>query len=206
MIDVNDLRKGVNFTLDGELFKVLDYQHNKTGRGNATIRTTLRTCAQVRRFRRRLSRRSGAGCRLESREVEYLYTDDQFLTFMDLETYEQPIIRRDTFGDDLKYLREGLQLKLLKYEEEIIDYELPNSIVYEVTDSEIAVAGDTATGATKKITLETASRSPSRCSSPWATRSRSTPRRRVHHPRLGHGPHQQPGSRHRAGFLVFSAD
>lgn len=156
MIDVNDLRKGVNFTLDGELFKVLDYQHNKSGRGNASIRTTLRnlrTGATV--SKTFISGDRVQDVRLESREVEYLYTDDQFLTFMDLETYEQPIIRRDTFGDDLKYLREGLQLKLLKYEDEIIDYELPNSIVYEVTDSEIAVAGDTATGATKKITLET---------------------------------------------------
>ena len=93
--------------------------------------------------------------RLESRDVEYLYADETFLTFMDLETFEQPMIRRDTFGDDLQYIKEGMQMKLLQLDTEIIDYELPNSMVYEVTDTEMAVAGDTATGATKKVTVET---------------------------------------------------
>ena len=156
MIDVNELRKGVSFTMDGELYKVLDYSHNKSGRGKATIRTTIRNLRTGSTFQQTfISGDRVQDVRLESRDVEYLYSDDTFLTFMDLETYEQPIIRRDVFGDDLKYLKEGLQLKLLKYEDEIIDYELPNSAVYEVTDTELAVAGDTATGATKKVTLET---------------------------------------------------
>jgi elongation factor P len=156
MIDVNQLRKGTTFTLDNELYKVLDYHHHKPGRGKATIRTKVRNL------------RSGAttdmtftsgdsvqDIRVESRDVEYLYEDDAFLVFMDLETFEQPHMRREVFGEDIKYLKPNLQLVLQNYEGEVIDYQLPNTIDFEVTDSEMAVAGDTATGATKKVVVET---------------------------------------------------
>lgn len=156
MIDVNQLRKGTTFTVDGELYKVVEYSHHKPGRGKASIRTTVRNL------------RSGAttdmtfisgdrveDIRVESRDVEYLYEDGVFLTFMDLETFEQPQLRKEIFGDDLLYLKPNLQLVLKNYDGEIIDYELPNSIELEVTESEMAVAGDTATGATKKVTVET---------------------------------------------------
>ncbi|NDJ79039.1 MAG: elongation factor P [Chloroflexi bacterium] len=156
MKDVNQLRNNTNFTLDGELYKVLNYHHNKTGRGGATIRV------QVRNLRtgtiREMTFNSGdrvEDIHIETREVEYLFTDGEFLTFMDTETYEQPQLRQDLFGDDFLYLTENMQLKLLSYESEIIDYELPPNVDHEVTDAEMAVAGNTATGATKKVTTET---------------------------------------------------
>ena len=156
MIDVNQLRKGTNFTLDNDIFKVLDYHHNKTGRGNATIRV------QVRNLRTNTTREmtftSGdrvEDIRIDTAVVEYLYDDGEFLHFMDVETFEQPQMRKDLFGDDFLYLKENLQIKLLSYENEIIDYELPTNVEMEVTESEMAIAGDTATGATKKVTLET---------------------------------------------------
>ena len=93
--------------------------------------------------------------RLDSRKVEYLYQDGDMLVFMDSETYEQPMMNRDVFGDDIKFMRENMELKLLWYDTEIIDYELPNTMVYEVVDAEAAVAGDTATGATKKVICDT---------------------------------------------------
>lgn len=156
MIDVNELRKGVTFTLDGELYKVLEYQHHKPGRGKATIRTTVRNL----RTGATLQQTFNSGdrvqdIRLESRVVEFLYSDGEMLTFMDIESYEQPEIPRQVFGDDVAYLKEGIQLKLLSYEGEIIDYELPTTVDYKVIDAEMAVAGDTATGATKKVTVET---------------------------------------------------
>jgi len=126
MIDVNQLRNGTNFTLDGELYKVLNYHHNKTGRGSATIRV------QVRNLRtgatREMTFTSGdrvEDIRIETSVVEYLYDDGEFLTFMDIETFEQPQMRKDLFGDDFLYLKENMQLKLMSYEGEIIDYELP---------------------------------------------------------------------------------
>jgi elongation factor P len=156
MIDVNDLRRGVTFTIDNDLFRVLEYSHHKPGRGNATIRV------QVRNLRsgatREMTFTSGdrvQDIRLDTRPVEYLYADGEFLHFMDIETYDQPQIREDTFGDDAKYLIENLQIKLSFYEGEIIDYELPTTVEHEVMESEMAVAGDTVSGASKQIVTQT---------------------------------------------------
>jgi elongation factor P len=156
MIDVNDLRKGVTFTVDGNLYKVLEYAHNKPGRGNATIRTTLRDLRTGATIQRTFT--SGdrvQDIRVESTVVEYEYNDSEFLHFMDVSTFDQNELRADIFGDDLRFLKENMQLKLSSYEGEIIDYELPTTVDYEVVESEVAVAGDTATGATKKVITET---------------------------------------------------
>ncbi len=156
MIDVNDLRKGVTFTVDGNIYKVLEYAHNKPGRGNATIRTTLRdlrTGATIQRTFQSGDRVQDI--RVDSDVVEYLYNDGEFLHFMDITTFDQHELRSDVFGDDVQFLKENTQLKLASYEGEIIDYELPTSVEHKVVESEVAIAGDTATGATKKVTTET---------------------------------------------------
>ena len=156
MIDVNELRRGVTFTHDGNLYRVLEYAHHKPGRGKATIRI------QVRDLRtgttREMTFNSGdrvQDIRLETAAVEYLYSDEEFLYFMDIQTYEQPQIRLEVFGDDVLYLTENMQLKLSAYEGEIIDYELPTTVEQKVVEAEMAVAGDTATGATKQVTTQT---------------------------------------------------
>lgn len=156
MIDVNQLRKGTNFTADGELYKVLDYQHIKTGRGNATIRVQVRNLRTNSQFEMTFT--SGdrvQDIHIDTIQVEYLFDDGEFLTFMDIETYEQPQLRKDVFGGDFLYLRENTQLKLLQYDGEFLDYELPTTVEQQIADSEMAIAGDTATGATKKIRTET---------------------------------------------------
>ena len=156
MIDVNQLRRGTTFTQDNQIYKVLNYQHIKPGRGNATIRVGVRNMRTGSTTEMTFS--SGTrvqDVRVESRDVEFLYDDGEFLTFMDLETYEQPQLRRDVFGDDVRFLKPNLQLRLSSYEGEIIDYELPTTVDVAVTESEIAVAGDTANNTTKKVTTET---------------------------------------------------
>ena len=155
-IDVNQLRKGTTFTEDGDIFKVVSYSHNKSGRGGATIRVLVRNMRSGSQFEKTYN--SGTrvdDIRVEAVQVEYLYDDGEFLTFMDTETYEQPQMNRSVFGEDVQYLKSNLQIKLLKYGEEIIDYELPITVDYEVTDSEMAVAGDTANNPTKRVTVET---------------------------------------------------
>lgn len=156
MIDVNQLRKGATFTQDGQIFKVLNYQHIKPGRGNATIRVgvrNMRTGSST-----EMTFNSGMrvqDIRVESRNVEFLYDDGEFLTFMDLESYEQPQLRREVFGEDALYLKPNLQLKLSSYEGEIIDYELPTTVDFTVAEAEMAIAGDTANNPTKRVTTET---------------------------------------------------
>lgn len=156
MIDVNQLRKGATFTQDSQIYKVLNYQHIKPGRGNATIRIAVRNMRSG--STTEMTFNSGTrvqDIRVESHDVQYLYSDGEFLTFMDMETYEQPQMRADVFGDDALYLRENLELKLSSYEGEIIDYELPNTVDHKIVDAEMAVAGDTANNPTKKVTTET---------------------------------------------------
>jgi elongation factor P len=156
MIDVNDLRKGVTFEMDNNLYKVMDYHHHKPGRGNATIRVkvvNLRSSSTT-----EMTFQSGdrvQDVRLDFHNVSYLYFDGHFYHFMDLETYEQPAISAEILGDSAMYLKEGQELKLTFYEGEPIDVELPMSVEMEVVEASVAVRGDTATGVTKKITTET---------------------------------------------------
>jgi elongation factor P len=156
MIDVNQLRKGITFLEEGQIYKVLTYTHTKPGRGNATIRVKVRNMRSGSTIE--LTYNSGMQVQdilVEYLNVQYLYAEGEFLTFMDKDTFEQPQIRKDAFGDDVLYLRENLDLRLSSYEGEIIDYELPLTIDYKVTESEVAIAGDTANNPQKKVTVET---------------------------------------------------
>jgi elongation factor P len=156
LIDVNDLRKGVTFELDNNLYKVLEYAHHKPGRGNATIRTKVRDLRSGVVLEKTFQ--SGdrvQDVRLDHRIVQFLYSDGELLHFMDTQTYEQPTIARAVLGDTVDYLKEGLEAKLTLYNEEPIDLELPTSVDLKVVESEFAVRGDTATGANKMVTTET---------------------------------------------------
>ncbi|MDY6877080.1 MAG: elongation factor P [Chloroflexota bacterium] len=156
MIDVNELRKGITFTMDGELYKVLAYQHHKPGRGKATIRTTLRNLRTGATIQHNfISGDRVDDIRVERRGVQYLYTDGDLYHFMDTETYDQTALSASVLGDQAHYLKEGLKLVLATYEEEALDVELPTTITMKVVEAEMAVAGDTATGVMKKVKLET---------------------------------------------------
>jgi elongation factor P len=156
MIDVNELRKGVTFELDGTLYKVLDYSHNKTGRGNASIRIKARNLVTGANIERTFSSgQSVQDVRLDFHNVSYLYNDGEFYYFMDNETFEQPAIKRDMLGDDALYLKDGMEVKLTFYKGEPLDIELPTSVDQKVVESEMAIRGDTATGVTKKVRTET---------------------------------------------------
>jgi len=156
MIDVNELRRGVTFTMDGELYKVLEYQHHKLGRGKATIRTTLRNLRTGATIQHNfISGDRVEDIRVERRGVQYLYTDGDLYHFMDTETYDQTALSTSVLGDQVQYLKEGMELVLSTYEGEALDVELPTTVDLEVVGAEMAIAGDTATGAMKKATLET---------------------------------------------------
>lgn len=156
MIDVNDLRKGVTFEFDGQLYKVTDYHHHKPGRGNATIRIKARNLLTGSNIEKTFQ--SGdrvQDVRLDFHNVQYLYSDGEFYHFMDLDTYEQPAVKADILGDDALYLTEGLEVKLTFYKGEPLDIDFPTSVDMKIIYAEIAVRGDTATGVTKKVKTDT---------------------------------------------------
>lgn len=156
MIDVNELRKGVTFEMDDTLYKVLDYEHHKPGRGKATIRIKARNL----RTGTILDKSFISGdriqdVRLDYNMVQYIYSDGDFYYFMDKETYEQPAVSAELLGDNAQYLTEGLEVKLTFYQGEPLDIDLPTSVELKVTQADVAIRGDTATGVTKKVTTET---------------------------------------------------
>jgi elongation factor P len=156
MIDVNDLRKGVTFELDGRLFKVLEYSHNKPGRGNATIRTRVRDL----RSGDMLDKTFQSGdrvqdIRLDHHQATFLYSDENLFHFMDSENYDQTAIAAAVVGENAPFLKEGQEVKLTFHESEPIDVELPASVDLKVVEAEMGVKGDTATGATKNVKTET---------------------------------------------------
>jgi elongation factor P len=156
MIDVNELRKGVTFELDGNLYKVVEYSHNKTGRGNASIKVKARNLKTGANIERAFSSgQSVEDVRLDFHNVSYLYRDGDFYYFMDNETFEQPAIKGEMLGDDALFLKEGMEVKLTFYDGQPLDIELPTSVDLEVTEADMAIRGDTATGVTKKVRTST---------------------------------------------------
>jgi elongation factor P len=156
MIDVNQLRRGVTFEHDGNLYKVNEYSHNKPGRGKATIRVSVRDLRSGANLQLTFS--SGdrvEDVRLDKRPMQYLYDDGVFYVFMDQETYEQERVKHEVMGDDARFMTDNMELELLSYEGEVIDYNFPPNVDLEVVDAEMAVAGDTATGATKEVVTQT---------------------------------------------------
>jgi elongation factor P len=156
MIGVQELRKGTTYTEDNELWRVLDYQHIKSGRGGATIRVKVRNVRTGGTLEKTYP--SGArvqDVRLEHEEVQYLYHEGDLYTFMNTETYEQPVIHAKLLGDNVVYLTDGLMVQLESYEGEPINVELPTTVDLEVVQTDPGFAGDTATNATKPARVQT---------------------------------------------------
>lgn len=156
MIDVNQLRRGVSFEKDGELFKVQEYSHSKPARGKATIKVLVRNLRTGANFQ--MSFTSGdrvQNVRLENREFQYLYDDGQFYVFMNTENYEQKMVNHAVFAEHENYLQDNMNLSLLMYENEVLDYELPITMEFDVVQAENAIAGDTAGSSSKEIITET---------------------------------------------------
>ncbi len=156
MAEVQHLRRGNIFVENGQLWRVLDYQHIKMARGGATIRLklrNLRTGATVER-----TYNSGArveDIRLDARTVEYLYNDGELYHFMDTETYEQIALPREALEGVLEFMKDNQTVEVEFYEGEPISVQLPTTVDLKVTWAEMAVAGDTANNPTKQVELET---------------------------------------------------
>lgn len=155
MISTGDLKKGVVFEMDKQLFQVLDYQHLKIGRGSAQVRMRLRNV----RTGAVIDRTVQAGekwprVRLEHRNVQYLYEDPPNYVFMDQETYDQITLSPDQLGDARNYLKDGIELEILTHETEPIGVELPITVDLRIEQTEPGFRGDTASGGTKPATLE----------------------------------------------------
>ncbi|MBS3750291.1 MAG: elongation factor P [Anaerolineales bacterium] len=155
MIDVNELRKGTTFKLEGNIYKVLEYSHHKPGRGKATIRVEVRDLRSGIRLKKKFnSGDSVQDIRLTYRNAKFLYRDGDTYHFMDTETYEQPALRGEALGDATKFLQEDMEVKLTFYQGEPLDIDLPTTVDQKVVRADPSVRGNTATSVTKSVTTE----------------------------------------------------
>ncbi len=156
MISTGELKKGATIELDGKLYSIMDYSHIKMGRGSAQVRIKFRDV----RSGAIIEQTFQAGtkfnrARVERREMQYLYSDDQFYYFMNTETYEQIPVGAEKVGDANKYLKENDTCEVVLYGDEVIGVEMPITVELTVTETDPGFKGDTATGGTKPATLET---------------------------------------------------
>ena len=156
MIDVNELRKGVTFELDGHIYKVLEYDHHKPGRGKATIRVDVRDLRTGTRLKKKFnSGDSVQDIRLTFKNAKYMYNDGEKYFFMDVETYEQPSLRGDILGDVTKFLTDEMEVKITFFEGAPLDVSLPTTVDQQVVRADPSVRGNTATSVTKSVTTST---------------------------------------------------
>jgi elongation factor P len=156
MISVNDFKTGLTIEVDGSLWRVIDFQHVKPGKGAAFVRSKLRNlrngAIQEKTFR---AGEKVAKAQIDNRKMQYLYANGDQHVFMDTESYDQIELSSEAIEYELKFLRENMEVHIMMYQGESLGVELPNSVELEVTETEPGIKGDTASGGTKPATLET---------------------------------------------------
>jgi elongation factor P len=160
VISTNQFKNGNHIDVEGTIFKILEFQHVKPGKGGAFVRTKLRRASDGavidRTFRAGEKFRS---VRTEVRKMQFLYGDGTDAHFMDSESFEQIAIPEATLSDALRWTRPNDEVELLSIDGQPADIQLPSAVDLAVTETEPGVRGDTASGGgTKPATLETGAR------------------------------------------------
>ena len=156
MIAASDLKAGMTFEQDGKLIKVMEASHHKPGKGNTVMRmklkdvrtgsttdTTMRPDEKVKK------------AHIDTKPVQYVYSQDDMAIFMDLETYEQYEVPTALIEEELKYLLENMEVKIQFYGEEVIGLTLPTTVILRVAETQPSIKGATVTGSGKPATMET---------------------------------------------------
>ncbi|WP_453995082.1 elongation factor P [Bacillus nitroreducens] len=156
MISVNDFRTGQTIEVDGGIWRVMDFQHVKPGKGAAFVRSKLRNlrtgAVQEKTFR---AGEKVAKAQIENRKMQYLYANGDSHVFMDNESYEQIELPASSIEYELKFLKENMEVHIMMFQSETLGVELPNTVELKVTATEPGIKGDTASGGSKPATLET---------------------------------------------------
>jgi len=153
-IDTSDFKNGMNISLDGEVYTIIEFQHVKPGKGGAFVRTRLRKLKTGQNVDKTF--RAGEKVEpvfVEKKPLQYLYKSGDDVVVMDLEDYEQHQYPAAFFGDSLKYLKEGMDITALVVGGEVWGLDVPNFVELEVVETDPVFKGDTVSG-TKPAQLE----------------------------------------------------
>ncbi len=156
LISTNDFNTGLTIELDGAVYTVIDFQHSKSGRGGAFVRTKLRNIEEdyvvEKTFRagEKIPR-----AHIEKKMMQFLYWDGSDYIFMDNETYDQIALSDEQLGDKVKYLKENMNLEISMYQKRPIDIDLPTFVELEVAKTQPGIKGNTVSGGSKPATMST---------------------------------------------------
>ena len=156
MFNVNDIKNGMTILYEGNVYQVVEFQHVKPGKGSAFVRTKLKNL----RTNTTQEITFNAGIKMEKanvekRELSHLYNSGDTYVFMDNTSYDQLEMNKSQLEDKIKFLKEGLVVEIMSYNGEVIGISLPEKISYKVIETEMAVKGNTTSGALKDAKIET---------------------------------------------------
>ncbi len=155
-VNTNQFKNGMHIEIDGDVWRIVEFQHVKPGKGGAFVRTKLKSleggAVVDRTFR---AGEKFPRVHTEVKSVQYLYDSGDEVVFMDEETYEQVHLQRRAVEDDLQFLLPSSSVPMLTVDGRPAGLQLPASVELTVTDTEPGVRGDTVSNVTKPATLET---------------------------------------------------
>lgn len=156
MISVNEFKNGLTIEVDGELWRVVEFQHVKPGKGSAFVRSKLKNlrtgAVQEKTFR---AGEKVNQAQIDRKKMQYLYADGDNYVFMDTNTYEQLELPGSQIEEELKYMKENMVVSIIMFGTETLGVELPNTVDLEVKETEPGIKGDTSSSGSKPATMET---------------------------------------------------
>ena len=155
-ISTADFKNGLTIEVDNAIWRIIEFQHVKPGKGGAFVRSKLKNlrtgAVQEKTFR------AGAKmerANIETKKMQYLYADGDNHVFMDNDTYEQLELPATSIQNELKFLKENMEVSITSFGTETLGVELPNTVTLKVAATEPGIKGDTASGGSKPATMET---------------------------------------------------
>jgi len=155
-ISTANFKNGLTIEVDNAIWLIIEFQHVKPGKGGAFVRSKLKNlrtgAVQEKTFR--------SGAKMEqatitTRKMQYLYADGDNYVFMDTDNYEQVELPAANIKNEVKYLKENMEVSLTQYGNETLGLDLPNTVTLKVAETEPGIKGDTASGGSKSATMET---------------------------------------------------
>ena len=151
-----DFRNGTTFEMEGNVYRIVEFQHVKPGKGSAFVRTKLKNVITGATLEKTFNPSDKfPAAEIEKKVMQYLYNDGGLYYFMDNETYDQMPLNEEQLGDCLKYLKENMEVTMLSYKGNTFAVEPPTFVELEVTYTEPGFSGNTTTTSGKPAKLET---------------------------------------------------
>lgn len=156
MISVNEFKNGLTIEYNNDLWRIVEFQHVKPGKGSAFVRSKLKSLrtGAVQEYTFRSTAKVNTA-EIETREMQYLYNDGSSYVFMDTSNYEQLAIPSEQIKEEAKYLKENLVVNVIMHDGETLGIDLPNTVDLKVAQTEPNIKGDTSSGGGKPATMET---------------------------------------------------